>query len=213
MLKRMIKMHFGFLICAFGIVMSINANIGYTPWDVFHVGLAKTTGLTIGLSSIVVSFTIIALTIILGEKIGVGTILNMIVIGLLVDFIMYLKIIPIADNLSIGIIMFIISLFLFGFGTYFYISAGFGAGPRDGLMVILTKKTSFSVGVCRGFIECLATFFGFLLGGKVGIGTIIGATLIGFIVAWVFKLFNFDAKTLVHENLRETILRLNKIER
>ena len=88
--------------------------------------------------------------------------------------------------------------------TFFYISSGFGAGPRDSLMVALHRKTNLPVGLCRGIIEVLVTILGFLMGGLVGIGTIVTATLIGPFIQIVFHIVRFDPRTLHHESLADT---------
>jgi uncharacterized membrane protein YczE len=92
--------------------------------------------------------------------------------------------------------------------TYFYISAAFGSGPRDSLMVAVTRKTRLPVGFCRGSIEILAVIVGWQLGGKVGVGTILFAFLIGFFVQTTFKALKFDATDISHETLDQTILAL-----
>jgi uncharacterized membrane protein YczE len=140
----------------------------------------------------------------LGEKLGLGTILNMVLIGVFLDLLISLHIIPVSNNFISGIIMVIIGLFVIAFASYFYIGSAFGAGPRDSLMVALTRKTGLPVGVCRGSIELLAVIIGWRLGGMIGIGTIISAFVIGLCVQIVFKLVRFDATKVKHETLDQT---------
>jgi len=182
----------------------MNANIGYAPWDVFHVGLAKTIGMSIGSASILTGVVIGIIAVLLGEKLGLGTILNMILIGVFLDILLEFHIIPIAKGLPLAIIMMIVGLFIIALASYFYIGSAFGAGPRDSLMVILTRKTGLPVGVCRGSIEFIAVFVGWRLGGMLGIGTIISALAIGFCVQSTFKLLKFDATKVKHETLDQT---------
>lgn len=208
--KRFKKLIFGLFLYAFGIILSINANIGYSPWEVFHVGLTKVSSLSLGIVSIITGVVIVLATMILGEKFGIATILNMFLIGIFIDIIIYLNIIPIADNLVFGIVMFMVGLVVIAFATYFYISSGFGAGPRDGLMVVLSRKTGFPVGVCRGIIEFLVTVSGYFLGGMVGIGTIICVAFMGMLMQGIFKLMNFEPKDIKHESVRETLDRFIK---
>lgn len=201
---RLYKLVFGLFLYALGIMVTINASIGYSPWDVFHVGLSKTTGLSLGTISISVGFLIIILTTILGEKFGIGTVLNMLLIGTFIDIIIKLDIIPVASNYIIGFIMLIVGILIISFATYFYISPGFGAGPRDGLMIALSRKLNLSIGWCRGIIEFVAAIGGYFLGGMLGLGTIIFVVMIGFCVQYTFKLLNFDPKTIKHESIKDT---------
>lgn len=203
-IRRLVRLLVGLFLYALGIVFSINANIGYAPWDVFHVGIASTIGISIGTASIIVGLAIVAITLLLKEKIGLGTILNMILIGVCVDFIMWLHIIPTAVNLVIGIIMLIAGLFIIALGSYFYIGSAFGAGPRDSLMVAVARKTSFPVGVCRSLVEFCALIVGWMLGGMVGIGTIISVIAIGFCVQITFKTLKFDTTGIQHETFAQT---------
>jgi len=192
----------GLIFYTFGIVFTIKANIGYAPWDVFHVGLAGKTGLSIGTVSIIVGMVIVIIVTILREKFGLGTILNMILIGLLLDIIF--PYIPIAKTLIAGFIMLIGGLFIISLGSYFYIKSAFGVGPRDNLMVVLARRTKLPVGLCRFIIELLAVVIGWFLGGMVGVGTVISAAAIGLCIQITFKVFKFDVTAVKHETLWET---------
>lgn len=204
---RLLRLIFGIFLYAVGIVITLNANIGYAPWDVLHVGAANTVGISIGTASILAGFLTIIIAVLLGEKLGFGTVVNMIFIGLFIDLIRATGLIPVVSNLVIGVIMLIAGLFVIAVATYFYIGSGFGAGPRDSLMVAVTRKTKLPVGVCRGTIEVLAVFVGWRLGGMVGIGTVISAVAIGFCVQLVFRLCKFDATAVQHETIGETLKR------
>jgi len=194
----------GLFLYACGIVVTLKANIGYAPWEVFHAGLSGKIGLSFGLTSIFVGFIIIVITAFLGEKIGLGTISNMILIGLFIDAILFINIIPVSGNLMIGIIMLVTGLFIVSIGTYFYIKSAFGAGPRDGLMIAFTRKTKIPVGICRSIIELLATFAGWRLGGMAGIGTVISVVSVGFCIQITFKILRFDVAAIRHESLFDT---------
>lgn len=203
-INRFSRLILGLFLYALGIVITLNAQIGYAPWEVFHVGLAKSTGMSIGMASIVAGLVIGVLAIVLGEKLGLGTLLNMFLIGVFLDFILNFHWIPSASNIAIGIVMLILGLFIIALASYFYIGSGFGAGPRDSLMVALTRKTKLPIGLCRGFIELLAVIAGWRLGGMLGIGTVISALAIGFCVQITFKLLHFDTTTIAHETLTMT---------
>lgn len=203
--KRLIKLVLGLFLCALGVITTIKANIGYAPWDVFHVGVSNTISLSIGKVSILTGLTIILLTFFLGEKPGLGTIFNMILVGTFMDFILYLNIIPTANKFFPGLIMMLLGILIMSIGTYFYMSAGFGSGPRDGLMVISSKKLKLPVGFCRVAIEIIVTAIGFLLGGLFGAGTFVYAILIGVFIEWVFRFFNYDPTSEEQESLTETL--------
>ena len=203
-LIRLLNMTIGLILYALGIVMMINANIGYAPWEVFHVGLANTIGSSIGLASIIAGVILVVLVTLSGEKLGLGTISSMILTGVFIDIIFFINIIPITDNIIIGIIMLITGLFIIAIGSYFYIKSAFGVGPRDNVMVVLAKKTKLPVGLCRSAVELLVTVIGWLLGGMVGIGTIISVVAIGFCIQIVFKIFKFDVTAVKHETLSDT---------
>lgn len=201
---RIFHLIWGLFLYSLGIVITINAQIGYAPWDVFHVGFAKTLGISIGVASIITGVIIVLLSAVLGEKLGLGTLLNMILIGVFLDMIIKLQIIPMAHNFTVGVVMLIIGLFVIALASYFYIGSGFGAGPRDSLMVVLTRKTGLPIGLCRGTIELLAVIAGWSLGGMLGIGTILSTFAIGFCVQTTFTLLKFDATTVKHETLDQT---------
>jgi len=98
-----------------------------------------------------------------------------------------------------------VGLIIISFATFLYISSAFGTGPRDSLMVALSRKTGLPVGACRGFIEVSVTVIGYFLGGLVGVGTVISALAVGFILQGVFKIFQFEPKDIQHEDMKETL--------
>lgn len=203
---RIIRVLMGFFIFAAGIVMTINANIGLAPWDVFHQGLAKTLGITIGQASIGMGLVILVLNFVFGEKIGWGTLGNMLFIGLFIDFYMLNGLIPEQGVFWMGAIQVFLGLFLIGVGSFLYISVGVGCGPRDGLMVALVKRFKRPVGVIRGSMEGLALLVGWLLGGYVGWGTLLIVLSIGPMIQGTFRLFRFDVAAVQHEFINKKIM-------
>ncbi len=199
------KLIFGLFLFAVGIVLTINANIGLQPWDIFHQGLSKVIHMTMGQTSILVGLIIIIFNIFLNEKVGTGTIANMLIIGLFIDVLMLNHILPETNHFLMGVVMMFVGLFIIGVGSYFYLGVGWGAGPRDGLMVALTKKTKKSVRFVRNSIEITVSFAGFLLGGQIGVGTVITAVTMGYIVQFTFKVFKFDVSEVQHRFIDEDI--------
>ncbi|PKM60965.1 MAG: hypothetical protein CVU99_05370 [Firmicutes bacterium HGW-Firmicutes-4] len=196
---RFLKLNFGLFLYGLGIIVTMRANIGYAPWEVLHSGISQTLGVSIGLVNTAVGAIIVVIVFLLGEKIGLGTIFNMFMIGLFMDLILILDFIPLFNNFWIGTLVLILGLFIISLGTYFYISSAFGAGPRDSLMVAVTRKTGLPVGLCRGILEVSVVLIGWLLGGMVGLGTVISAFAIGFCVQITFMLLKFDPTEVKHE--------------
>ncbi|MGL5315555.1 MAG: YczE/YyaS/YitT family protein [Peptostreptococcaceae bacterium] len=193
----------GFICCAMGTVMAINSNLGLSPWDVFHQGVSNISGLTIGQVSILAGIVIVIVSCLLGFKVGFATIANMIAIGAFIDFIIYLDFIPECNNIFTGIIMILGSMFVSAIGSYLYIGCGHGCGPRDGLMVVLMQITKKPVKVIRGIIEVGALVIGWILGGFAGLGTVITAFGIGYIVQFTYKILNFNVSAIEHKNLSQ----------
>lgn len=196
---NIIKLMIGFFLFAVGIVMTINSDLGLSPWDAFHNGLSKSINITMGQASIGVGIIVVTVNSIFGEKVGWGTLLNVLTIGAFMDVIMFNNIIPSFQGIYLRIIMMMIGLFIIGIATYLYLSVGWGAGPRDGLMVVLSKKIKKPVGLIRSSIELMALILGYILGGSVGIGTFITVLCIGPIVQIVFKIFKFDVNKVEHK--------------
>jgi uncharacterized membrane protein YczE len=204
-LLRISRLFLGLFLYATGIVMTINSNLGLGPWDVFHQGLSKTIGITMGQASISMGVIIVVINYFVGEKLGWGTLCNMLFIGIFMDFLMFNNLIPIYKNTILQVVMMLGGMFVIGLASYFYIGAGLGSGPRDGLMVMLTKKTGKSVRFIRNCIEVTVLIAGYFLGGFVGVGTIIIALSIGYFVQLAFKLFKFNVKTVTHRYLEDDI--------
>lgn len=199
MILRLIKLHVGLALFSLAISLMVKANIGVSPWDVFHQGISNVTGMSFGTASIVVGLAILVVSFALKERIGYGTLSNMVIIGLIIDWIFAIDLIPQSANLWVGLGMLLLGMVLTGFASFLYISAAFGAGPRDSMMVALVKRTGRSVGTIRTLIELTALCFGYLMGGQVGIGTLILALGIGPTIQYIFKLMAFDIKTVQHQ--------------
>lgn len=172
----------GMMIMSLGISLMIKGQrLGIAPWDVLHLGLYQNFGLTIGSWSIISGFVIISVTsVILREWPRLGTWLNMLVIGLFIDFFNWL--IPDVTSLTVQIIYFIIGVFVLSYGVGIYVSPNLGAGPRDSLMLLFVEKFGWSLRLVRTTIEAIATLIGFLLGGPVGIGTLVVVLFSGQII-------------------------------
>jgi uncharacterized protein len=204
-IKRVAKLYLGLFLYALGIVMTINAHLGLAPWEVFHQGLSKNIGITMGQASIYVGIAFVILDSLFGERLGWGTLSNMIFIGVFLDILMLNHLVPVFQSLVPRFIEMLLGMFTIGMASYFYISAALGSGPRDGLMVALTKRTTKSVRFLRNCIEFSVLAVGYVLGGSVGIGTVIMALTAGYFVQFAFKIFKFNIKETKHRFIDEDI--------
>lgn len=210
MVKRYIKLILGLFLVAAGMVIIINADLGYSPWDVFHQGLSNIFGIKIGTANILVGVVIIVAGMIMGEMPGVGTILNMFLIGGFMNVLMDLQLLPIFSNTVVRLLTIPVGMIVIGFGSYSYISAGFGTGPRDGLMVLLMDKTGRSVRFIRNSIEITVLVIGFFLGGPVWIGTVMVSFGLGYALQFVFGLFDFDPNKVDHRGWHDEVEALRR---
>lgn len=207
---RFLKLNFGLFLYGVGIVFTISANIGYSPWDVLNDGFARVLGISLGQSSIIQGVFFVLVVWLSGEAVGLGTVFNMILIGAHIDLIRGLGIINPGENYILRCLFFFIGLIIIAPATYEYISSGFGAGPRDALMVLITRRTPLSVGASRIILESTAAVTGYLLGGQFGAGTFIAAVLTGIFIQICFRLLGFDPTTVRHETLCDSLKNLKK---
>ena len=166
----------GILIIGFSISISVRAQLGLAPWDVFHQGVAKALGLSIGVVVVLVGLVVLLAWIPLRQHLGLGTVLNALSIGLIAN--LGLAIVPQQHLLAVRIPLLVLALAGFGLGGGLYIGAGLGPGPRDGLMTAITAR-GHRLWVVRTILECSVLVVGVALGGEVGIGTVLIAFLIG----------------------------------
>jgi len=201
---RLVYLLVGIFVFSLGITQMIQANIGYAAWDVLNDGVAKTAGVSIGYASIGVGVALMVVVILFREKIGLGSILNMVLVGVFIDLIRSFRIIPTAKGYMTGLPLLFSGMVTLAFASYLYINSGFGAGPRDSVMIIIMRKTKQPVGVCRSSLELTAIAIGWLLGGQVGVGTLITSFGMGMTMQLVFRAMKFDPTTIRHETLAET---------
>jgi uncharacterized membrane protein YczE len=170
----------------FSMAMMVRAELGLDPWDVFHQGLALHTGMTIGVASAVVGVAVLLAWIPLRNRPGIGTIANVIVIAITVDLGLLLMQTP--ASMPARIALMVGAVVLNAFSTVLYVGAGLGPGPRDGLMTGLVVRTGLSVRLVRTSIEATVLAIGWLLGGTVGVGTVLYAFGIGPLVQFFVRI-------------------------
>lgn len=177
--RRFANLLVGLVLFGLGIGLMLQSNLGVPPWDVLHQGLANHFGLTVGLWSIMVSLVVLVGWLPLREPYGVGTILNAVIIGLVIDLSGLL--LPEPEGLAWRTVMLVAGIVTVGFASGLYIGASLGPGPRDGLMTGISKLGP-SIRLTRTVIEVSVLVAGWLLGGTFGVGTVAFALFIGPIV-------------------------------
>jgi uncharacterized membrane protein YczE len=187
MTRRLLQLLIGLAMYGVSLAMFIRAGLGLDPWDVFHQGLAGKTGLSIGTVVVIVSFLVLLLWIPLRQRPGFGTLSNAVLVGMFAD--VGLALIPEFSHLGGQIGMLAGAVLLNGVASACYIGARFGPGPRDGLMTGLARRTGWSVRASRTGIEVVVLGAGWLLGGSVGVGTVVYALAIGPLVQLLLPRF------------------------
>lgn len=202
---KLMRLCIGFILCALSIVFMINANLGLSPWDVLHQGISSKLGITMGSATIVIGLVVVIIDVVLGENVGWGTVLNMLLVGVFLDLIMISNIIPVASSFIGGVLMLCIGMVLMGIGMVLYIGTGLGSGPRDGMMIAFQKRTGKSIKSIRAVMEMCALGVGYLLGGTAGVGTVITAIGLGYFIQVVFKVCNFKSEDVKHRFIIDDI--------
>lgn len=174
---RLIRLFTGLLAYGIAIALMIRGNIGASPWDVFGQGLSRTAHLSFGLCTIIISAAVLLFWVPLRQWPGFGTLANAVLIGIFAD--LGLALIPQGSNLLVQAALFAAGLFLLALASALYIGAGLGPGPRDGLMTGLVRVSGRPVWLIRTGIELAVVVIGFLLGGVVGVGTLVFAVAVG----------------------------------
>ena len=177
MLRRLLQLYIGLVLYGVSTALFVHANLGADPWDVFHLGVAKQLGISFGTVSILTGAAVLLLWIPIRQMPGLGTVSNVIVLGLAADA--TLAVLPPLESMVARSALLVGAIVLNAIATGMYIGAGFGPGPRDGLMTGLHARTGWSLRGIRTAIELSVLLIGWLLGGKFGVGTVIYALSIG----------------------------------
>lgn len=205
LIKRIFESALGLFIFSVGVYLTIQANIGLAPWDCLSMGISARIGYSYGIVHTTISFLILIVDILMKEKIGYGTLLDAMLVGNYVDFIAHFGLIEVSDSLPFSILLVVIGLFIMGYGVYFYMKAGLSCGPRDSLLIALGKRFPHTpIGVVQTAMVAVVLLIGWLLGGPVGIGTILSVFGLGTALQIVCKIFRFEPRDVVHQDLIET---------
>jgi uncharacterized membrane protein YczE len=179
--RRVPRLVFGLVLFGIGIALMVIANLGLSPWEVLHQGLSRNTGIPIGTVGILTGIVVLLLWIPLKERIGIGTILNVILIGIVVDTSLW--VLPdTVETLWLRWVLMLGGTLIIAFGSGLYIGVGLGPGPRDGLMTGLSRR-GMNIGIARIGIEITVLIIGWFMGGTVGAGTVVFAFGVGPLVA------------------------------
>lgn len=196
----------GLFVFASGVYLTIQANIGAAPWDAFSLGLSSTLGIKYGTASIIVSLIIVTIDIIMRERIGLGMLLDALLVGKFVDLLNFLELLPPQTKTAASLAAMAVGLVIMGFGQYLHMKAGLGCGPRDCMLVGLKRRAKrIPIGVISVFILAAATLAGWLLGGPIGVGTLICAFLTGPIMQLDFRIMRFEPTEIEHQNIASSI--------
>ena len=175
--RRLVQLYAGLVLYGLSMALLVRSGLGVMPWDVLHQGLARQLGWSLGVVTIVVGALVLLAWIPLRERPGLGTVSNVVVIGLALDA--ALAVLPEPSSLPLRIALVPLGIALNAVATAAYIGVHLGPGPRDGLMTGLVRRTGRSVRVVRTSIEATVVLLGWLLGGTVGLGTVLYALAIG----------------------------------
>ncbi len=190
----------------FGVYLTIQANIGAGPWDVLNIGISKTLGILYGNASVAVSVLILIIDILLKEPIGIAMIIDAVTVGKAVDFFNWLHPIPPCRSLYTGIPMMLAGLVVLAYTQFMYMYASLGCGPRDTLLVGLARRAKkIPIGVVSIALLSAATLIGRLLGGPVGVGTLLCAFGAGPVMQLAFRTIRFDATGIDHQRILDSL--------
>ena len=187
LIARWAQLLAGLLGFALAIALMIRGGLGLGPWDAFHVGIHRLTGISVGMASILVGIVIIAISMGLKARPGPATVANMVLVGLFTD--VWLRVVPAAPGFAMGVPYHLGGIALIGLSTGMYLGARLGAGPRDGLMTALAARSGWSISRTRTGIELSVLALGWLMGGTLGLGTVLFAVAVGPSVQWGMRLF------------------------
>ncbi|OHW63286.1 hypothetical protein EUAN_01500 [Andreesenia angusta] len=192
----------GLFTLALGAAIVITADVGVATWDVLHIGLSDITGLTVGRWVQIVGVGMVAITAFFEKKrIAVGSVLNIVLIGFFLNAILGTGLLPEFRGLAPRIIMLLIGIVFMGSGSGMYVASGIGAGPRDGMTLLIARRFSISVRLARTLLEMAALTCGWLVGGPVALGTFVTVPLLGPIMQSSLKFSNRQLEKLYKDDM------------
>lgn len=202
-LRKIPRLLVGLVVLALGIYLTRLSHFGLSPWSAFHDGLERVTGIGFGYITQIVGVIIMVFSILVFHtKIGIGTILNVLLVGPIIELYQVVYYV-FPETLFVQILIFMGGLLIMTFGRSLYISSELGQGPRDGLFIGLARTTRFEVKYIKLTIEFIVFVIGYLLGGTIGVGTILVVVLSGYLIQFYFKLLHYNPKTSMQNSFRD----------
>lgn len=203
--RQWIQIAAGLAVFAFGVHLTIFANIGLAPWDCLGMGIARNTPLNYGLAMTSVSVLILCIDLLLHERIGFGTIIDAFLTGNLIELFNNLNPLPLNESLFSGIVIMLGGFVFMALGMLVYMKAAQGCGPRDALLLGVGKRvSSIPIGVVEILLWAFVLLAGWILGGPVGIGTLISTFGAGFVMHLVYTRLRFEPRDIEHRSVTET---------
>ncbi len=197
-----IKIVAGLIVFSFGVHLTIYANIGLAPWDCLGMGIAEHTPLNYGIAMTIMAVTILLIDVMLKERIGFGTIIDALLTGNFVQAFNYLNKLPENRNLWLGILIMVVGFVFMAIGMWIYMSAEQCCGPRDSLLVGIGKRMpKVPIGFVEVLLWAVVLFFGYILGGPIGIGTLISTFGAGLVMQLVYNIIRFEPRKLKHRDV------------
>lgn len=204
--RRSLLASAGLLLFAFGFYLQLAANIGLSPWTALNQGLSLHLPITFGQASILVSVLIVAADLVMKETIGIGTILDALLVGWASDFFIAVDLVPVQEKFLPGLGILVVGLVIACVGQWLYMLAALSCGPRDAFLVALGKRLHrLPIGRVNIILNLAVALVAFFLGGQIGLGTVIALFGTGIIMDAVFKIVRFEPRDVVHEGLGGTV--------
>ena len=205
-MKRSLLASAGLLLFAFGFYLQLAGNVGLSPWPALNQGLANHLPITFGQASILVSVIIVVIDLLMRETIGIGTLLDAFLVGWGSDLFISLELVPYQTEFIPGMAVLMIGLVASCVGQWLYMLAALSCGPRDSLLVGLGKRMpKLSIGTVNIMLTLAVALVAAVLGGQIGLGTIVSLVCTGIMMDAIFKLVRFEPRNVVHEGLPATV--------
>jgi len=208
-LWRMALAAVGLVFFSFGLYLQLVADVGLAPWQALNEGLFLHLPITFGQASILISLVVVAADLLLREPIGMGTILDALVVGWATDFFLWLDPVEKPGSFLMAVVLLLLGTVAACVGQYIYMKAALSCGPRDALLVAVGKRLpKIPIGTVNILMTAVVLAVGWALGGTVGVGTVITLFGTGIIMDLVFKVLRFEPRSVVHEGLVQTLAAL-----
>ena len=205
-LRRLLLAAAGLVVFSLGGYMQLRTDIGLSPWQAFNEGLTLHFPISFGTASILVSVVVVVTDLLLRESIGLGTVLDALLVGWSIDFFLWLNPIPFLSDPLPASLLLLLSIAVMAVGQYIYMKAALSCGPRDALLVALGRRfPKTPIGAVNTGLLVIILVIAFFLGGSIGLGTVINMAFTGPIMQLVFHLFRFEPRDVVHEGLADTL--------